>query len=306
MRPVVDRAASYNDEAENIEKEKRLSLEQNLEEIVAIARSIGWGAAEILLEQARSGFEMEKSGSSPVTSADIAANHYILDNLQATFGVQDFAYLSEETHQTQPAELRLNRPWVWIIDPLDGTKDFINRTGEYAVHIALAYQGRPIVAVVACPEFGKLYYATKDGGAFVESREQSPQPLSVSDKTSDFTIVASRSHRDTRFNQLLEQFPVKGQRQIGSVGCKIGAIVEQQADIYISLSGKSAPKDWDFAAPELILTEAGGQFTHFDGTPLQYNQEDVSQWGGVLASNGKSHAALIAKAEEILSAIDNS
>jgi 3'(2'), 5'-bisphosphate nucleotidase len=281
-----------------------LNIEQNLDAIVTIARLIGWGAGDILLEQSRSGFEMEKSGSSPVTSADLAANHYILDNLHAAFGLQDFAYLSEETHQSQPADLRLNRPWVWIIDPLDGTKDFINRTGEYAVHIALAYHGRPVASVVVCPEFGKLYYATKGGGAFVETRDQQIQPLSVSDRTTDLTIVASRSHRDTRFNQLLEQFPVKDQRQIGSVGCKIAAIVEQQADIYISLSGKSAPKDWDFAAPELILTEAGGQFTHFDGTPLQYNQEDVNQWGGILASNGKCHTELITKAEEILRSLD--
>lgn len=281
-----------------------MNLDQNLEEIVSIARSIGWGAADILLEQARSGFEMEKTGSSPVTSADIAANHYILDNLHATFGLEDFAYLSEETHQSQPPELRLNRPWVWIIDPLDGTKDFINRTGEYAVHIALAYQGRPVVAVVACPEFGKLYYATKDGGAFVETRDRQIQPLRVSDKTTDLTIVASRSHRGERFEKLLAQFPVKDQHQIGSVGCKIAAIAEQQADLYISLSGKSAPKDWDFAAPELILTEAGGQFTYFDRSPLQYNREDVNQWGGIIASNGACHAALSANAEEILAAID--
>lgn len=282
-----------------------MNLDKNLEEIGSIVRSIGWGAADILLEQSRSGFEMEKTGSSPVTSADIAANHYILENLQTAFSVEEFAYLSEETHQSQPSELRLNRPWVWIIDPLDGTKDFINRTGEYAVHIALAYQGRPVVAVVACPEFGKLYCATKDGGAFVETRDRKSQPVRVSDKTTDLTIVASRSHRDTRFEQLLAQFPVKDQRQIGSVGCKIAAIVEQQADLYISLSGKSAPKDWDFAAPELILTEAGGQFTYFDRSPLQYNREDVNQWGGIIASNGTCHTELSTKAEEILASIDH-
>ena len=278
--------------------------EEDFDAIAAIARSIGWGAAEILLEQSRSGFEMETTGNSPVTSADLAANRYILEHLQAAFGLETFAYLSEETHQSQPLESRLNRPWVWIIDPLDGTKDFINRTGEYAVHIALTYQGRPVVAIVACPELGKLFFATKGGGTFREGRDRSPQPVKVSDKTTNLTIVASRSHRDQRFNQLLERFPVKDQRQVGSVGCKIAAIVEQQADLYLSLSGKSAPKDWDFAAPELILTEAGGQFTYFDETPLQYNREDVSQWGGVIASNGKCHAELSTKANAILNEID--
>ena len=270
----------------------------NFEGICAIARRIGWGAANILLDQSRN-FEVEKSGDSPVTSADIAANSYILEKLQSVFDPQTFAYLSEETYQSQPSEVRLSRPWVWIIDPLDGTKDFINRTGEYAMHIALA-------AIVACPAFGKLYSATLHGGTWVEMQNGDRQRLQVSNKTefSDLTIVASRSHRNARFNQLMEQFPVKQQRQIGSVGCKIAAIVEQQADLYLSLSDKSAPKDWDFAAPELILTEAGGQFTHFNQSPLQYNREDVNQWGGILASNGQIHAQLCETAVNVLTKID--
>ncbi len=279
---------------------------QNLDSLLAIVRSIGWGAADILLNQARS-FDIEKSGDSPVTSADLAANRYILDRLQSVFGTEQFAYLSEETYSTQPAEQRLNHDWVWIIDPLDGTQDFIKGTGEYAVHVALAYQGRPMVAIVAAPAFDKLYYASRDRGTWLETRSNNtPQQLHVSDKTQpqDLTLVASRSHRDQRFEQLMQQFPVQQQRQIGSVGCKIAAIVEQQADVYVSLSGKSAPKDWDFAAPELILTEAGGQFTRFDGTALQYNREDVNQWGGILASNGACHTELAASAISALRRCD--
>ena len=287
------------------------TLPRDLQEILAIARSIGWGAAAILLDAQRTSFSIEQAGESPVTTADLAANQYILDNLQAALGVQDFAYLSEETFKSQPIADRLDRPWVWIIDPLDGTKDFINRTGEYAVHIALADQGRPVLAIVACPEKDKLYYATLGGGAFVETRESGTfhtQPVKVSTKNQPeaLTIVASRSHRDERFNQLMQQFPCKDQRQVGSVGGKIAAIVEQQADVYISLSGKSAPKDWDFAAPELILTEAGGKFTHFDGSLLHYNQEDVSQWGGILVSNGQCHEVLCDRAISLLAAIDQS
>lgn len=279
----------------------------NLEEISAIARPIGWGAAEILQDQARN-FAIEKSGDSPVTSADLAANRYILEQLQAVFDPDEFAYLSEETYQTQPPEARLGRDWVWIIDPLDGTKDFINRTGEYALHIALAYQGRPVVAIVVCPDFGKLYSASLNAGAWVETRGGDRQTLQVSTKADPeaLIMVVSRSHRGGRFERLMQHFPVKQQHQIGSVGCKIAAIVDQQADLYLSLSGKSAPKDWDFAAPELILTEAGGQFTHFDQTPLQYNREDVNQWGGILASNGQIHVQLCQTATEILDEIDAS
>jgi 3'(2'), 5'-bisphosphate nucleotidase len=291
---------------DQLRRSQLATIHDRLDDILAIAKSIGWGGADILLSAQRSTFEIEKSGDSPVTSADLAANHYILNNLHAAFGLQEFAYLSEETFQSQPASDRLGRPWVWIIDPLDGTKDFINRTGEYAVHIALAYQGRPVVAIVACPELNKLYYATLNGGAFVETRNQPPQRLHVSAKSQpqEFTIVASRSHRDKRFEQLLQRFPCGGQKQMGSVGCKIAAIADQSADVYLSLSGKSAAKDWDFAAPELILTEAGGKFTYFDGSPVQYNREDVSQWGGILASNGTCHETLCAIAENLLKEVD--
>ncbi len=285
------------------------TLLPDLAEILALTRSIGWGAAEILLTAQQTSFGIEQAGESPVTTADLAANQYILDNLQSALGLQDFAYLTEETFQSQPSADRLDRPWVWIIDPLDGTKDFIDRTGEYAVHIALAHQGRPILAIVACPEKDNLYYATSGGGAFVETRKAGAshiQPVKVSTKNQpqEMTIVGSRSHRDQRLEQLIQRFPCKDQRQVGSIGGKIAAIVEQQADVYLSLSGKSAPKDWDFAAPELILTEAGGRFTHFDGSPLLYNQPDVSQWGGILASNGQCHQALCDRAAEILAEID--
>ncbi|NEP02553.1 MAG: hypothetical protein F6K58_28675 [Symploca sp. SIO2E9] len=120
----------------------------------------------------------------------------------------------------------------------------------------------------------------------------------------DLFLVVSRSHRDKRFQQLLEQLSCKEKHYLGSVGIKIATIIEQQADVYISVSGKSAPKDWDFAAPELILTEAGGEFTHFDGTPTLYNQDDINQWGGYMASNGQCHQALCAKASAILAQID--
>jgi 3'(2'), 5'-bisphosphate nucleotidase len=288
---------------------------EGLEEILAIARSVGWGAADILRSFYRGNsndgnLEIKDKKDGPVTAADVAANHYILEKLQESLGTEDFGYLSEETYKSlseQSLESLLHHPWVWIIDPLDGTRDFIDKTGEYAVHIALAHQGRPILAVVAWPEAEKLYYATLGGGTFVETREGTATPIRVSkrDSIKELSLVASRTHRDERFNQLLRQLPFKEQHYVGSVGCKIATIIEQQADVYISLSGKSAPKDWDIAAPELILTEAGGQFTHFDGTPLIYNQGDVSQWGGLMATNGHCHEALCIQSSEILAQIDS-
>ena len=283
---------------------------KDLQEILALARSVGWGASYLLRsyyhgELKDGDLEIQDKPDGPVTAADIAVNHYILDRLQSNLGDQGFAYVSEETYKSELGR-QTNQSWGWMIDPLDGTRDFIDRTGEYAVHIALINEGRPVLAVVAWPEAEKLYYATKGGGTFVETRDGVHTPLKVSERDSieDLTLVVSRTHRGQRFQALLQQLPCQNQHYVGSIGCKIATIVEQQADVYISLSGKSAPKDWDLAAPELILTEAGGQFTHFDGTPLKYNQGDVNQWGGLLASNGCCHTALCAEAERILAKLD--
>ncbi|MBW4610133.1 MAG: 3'(2'),5'-bisphosphate nucleotidase CysQ [Hassallia sp. WJT32-NPBG1] len=282
---------------------------KDIQEILAIACSVGWGAADILQsyyhETAKNfDLEVQYKQNEPVTVADVAVSQYILEKLQASLGNEDFGYISEETYKAQAA---LSQELVWIIDPLDGTRDFIQKTGEYAVHIALVKEKRPILAVVAVPEAEKLYYAIKGGGAFVETRQRQSQQIHVSSRQNiqDLTVVGSRSHRNERLDYLLQKLPFANQKSVGSVGCKIATIVEQNADVYISLSGKSAPKDWDIAAPELILTEAGGKYTHFDGTPLQYNTGDINQWGGLLASNGQIHEVLCQQAEEILAEFDN-
>jgi len=281
--------------------------DNDLQELVAIVRTTGWGTADILLDMQHSELGVENSSDGPVTRADVAANRYILDSLQAALGTEVFGYLSEETYKTQPGE-RSTKRWTWVIDPLDGTRDFIQGTGEFSVHIALLQDDRPVLAVVACPTAETLYFATLHGGTFAEKRDGTVTPVKVSQRNrlEDLTVVSSRSHRDERFVQLLQRFPSQKQRSIGSVGGKVAAILEQSADVYLSLSGKSAPKDWDLAAPELVLTEAGGQFTYFDGTLFKYNQADISKWGGLLASNGCCHRELCKAAEKILSEIDSS
>lgn len=278
-----------------------------LNDLLDLARSVGWGAAEILRSYYHSDRDLniQKEDSDPVTAADLAVNHYILQRFQAELNSEEFGYLSEETFKPGPP---FPQRYVWIIDPLDGTRDFIEKTGEYAVHLALVEAGRPILAVVAWPEAEKLYYATINEGAYVENRQGDVTRLQVSqrDELADLSLVASRSHRDQRFNDLLSRLPIQKQKYVGSVGCKIATIVEQQTDVYLSLTTKSAPKDWDLAAPELILTEAGGKFTHFDLTPLEYNRGDVAQWGGFLASNGPCHADLCHTTAKILAELDQS
>ncbi len=280
---------------------------KDLQSILELIRPIAWRASEILRSYYRGDKRddlnveyKDDKGKDPVTAADLAVSNYILQKLRSELGSEDFGYISEETYQKQDG--KNNSEWVWIIDPLDGTKDFINKTGEYAIHIALVRNKRPELALVAIPEAEKLYYAIKGGGTFVETLDGNRKSVRVSERENpqDLTLVVSRSHRNDKLNYLLDKLPLKNQKSVGSVGGKIVAIIEQQADIYISLSGKSAPKDWDMAAPELILTEAGGKYTHFDGTPLQYNTGDINQWGGLLASNGKCHEMLCKQAETII------
>jgi 3'(2'), 5'-bisphosphate nucleotidase len=275
-----------------------------LNEILVVTKQVGWGAADILHTYYRGDIEVKDKKDGPVTSADLAANRYILEQLQSQLSHEDFGYLSEETYKQ--AQKAIAKDWVWVIDPLDGTRDFIEKTGEYAIHLALTYQKRPMLTVVVIPEAGKLYYAVKGHGSYVETREGEIKKLQVSarDKIEDLSLVASRSHRDKRLNEMLSRIPFKERNYMGSVGGKITTIVEQKCDVYISLSGKSAPKDWDFAAPELILTEAGGSFTSFEGKNLTYNNDDVSQWGGLMASNGHCHKELYTLATSLLKEID--
>jgi 3'(2'), 5'-bisphosphate nucleotidase len=266
-----------------------------LADILERTIELSWVAARMLKSYYRgSGADLDvrDKAEGPVTIADEAVDRYLLDGIREMCG-SSCGYLTEETHQLQ--DRAIPQDWVWIIDPLDGTRDFIDKTGEYAIHIALTYQQRPVLSVVTIPESDRLYAAIQDGGTWRISIDGNRVPIRVATgkKIAELVVVASRNHRSRKLVQLLAQLPCQQQRKVGSIGCKIAAILEHQADLYVSLSGKSAPKDWDFAAPELILTEAGGKFTNGDGSPLLYNQGDVTRWGCSIASNGEWHDQIL-------------
>jgi 3'(2'), 5'-bisphosphate nucleotidase len=270
-------------------------LHLTLADILERTIELSWTAAAILkayYRGSRADLDVLDKAEGPVTVADRAVDRHILDGIQAMCG-DSCGYLTEETYQVGDAQLP--QDWVWIIDPLDGTRDFIDRTGEYAIHIALTYQHRPVLAVVTIPESDRLYAAILGVGTWQVTGDGVRTPVTVarSKKLTDLIVVASRNHRSKGLVKLLAQLPCQQQLEVGSIGCKIAAIVEQRADVYVSLSGTSAPKDWDLAAPELILTAAGGKFTYRDGTPLRYNQGDVTQWGCAIASTGEWHQQLL-------------
>jgi 3'(2'), 5'-bisphosphate nucleotidase len=285
-------------------------------------RRLSWGAADILLaygrgEQPPYGFpralSVDGGGEGPVSAADLAVNRWLLDGLAAAFPAAAWTVLSEETAKEQLTDGQpLAAEWLWILDPLDGTKDFLQGTGEYAVHLALVHRGDPVLGVVLLPEMEELWLGvmpalTGAGGeAWCENRagERSPVRFSGRSALGELVLVASRNHRDQRLEKLLDALALGDTRAIGSVGGKVATILRGETDLYISLSGKSAPKDWDMAAPDAVLRAAGGAFCHADGRPLTYNTGDIRQAGCLIASHGPAHAELCARTAGALATID--
>ena len=231
----------------------------------------------------------------------------MLDGLSSAFPDAGWTLLSEETAKEQlTAGQPLPADWLWILDPLDGTKDFLQGTGEYAVHLALVHGQRPVLGVVLLPEADELWIGIIGEGAWCENRQAERSPVRFSDRTavSDLILVASRSHRDDRLVKLIDALELGGSKAVGSVGYKVATILRGETDLYISLSGRSAPKDWDMAAPEAVLLAAGGRFTHADAGELTYNTGDVRQAGCLIASHGKAHAALGERATRAMAEID--
>lgn len=292
------------------------------EDLLAALRPLCWGAADILRAYARAetpphGFppllSVEDGGEGPVSAADLAVNQWLLDGLRSAFPSAPWQVLSEETAKEQLASGRpLATPWLWILDPLDGTRDFLTGTGEYAVHLALVHNGRPVLGIVLLPEPEQLWIGQLFGDpdlsaeAWCEDRagRRSAPRLSDREVSSELVLVASRSHRDQRLEQLVDALAVGSSRAVGSVGGKVAAILRGEADLYVSLSGRTAPKDWDMAAPEAVLRAAGGGFSHADGRPLAYNTGDPRQAGCLIASHGRLHHQLCELAAAAMERID--
>ena len=231
----------------------------------------------------------------PVTQADRLANELIVSRLKDEF--PNDGILAEESIDTKR---RLGKSRVWMVDPLDGTNGFIDGNGDFAVQIGLAEEGQPVVAVVYLPLTGVLYRAVRGSGTWIERPQFQPERAGVSDRTtlSDMRLAASRSHRSSRMNKVVARFGFREEVQRGSVGIKIGLLVEQQCDVYIHLSPRT--KQWDTCAPELILTEAGGRISDLFGYPLNYNVPDVQNRNGLVASNGAAHDQIIERLAPLL------
>jgi 3'(2'), 5'-bisphosphate nucleotidase len=269
-----------------------------MEKELEVARELAREAGRILLEFYAGETKVQWKGrDDPVTAADHAANEMLANELSRRFPGD--AVLSEEIPDDQA---RLKKDRVWMVDPMDGTKQFIERIGEFAVMIGLAIEGEAKLGVVYNPSADRMYYAAPGAGAFVEEKWSTKRlrVAHVSDP-SQLVMAMSRSHPSRKVYSIREKLGVHKYIQHGSVGLKFGLIAEGRAHIYINTSSRTS--QWDTCAPEAILREAGGVVTDWNGEALRYNRPEVRNLHGIVATNGTIHDRALEVTSEVLAGL---
>ncbi len=256
------------------------ALTKTLEHVETLVRKAG----EILRAYHDGPDDIDWKGvDDPVTAADLAVNAYLVETLREAFPGD--AILSEESKDDLS---RLERGRVWCVDPLDGTKEFIARNGEFCIMVGLAENGSALLGVIYQPVSDILYSGIRHEGAKVAFRG-TVTPLRVSDLEAPekLRLLISRSHRNPITDQVKAALGISHERACGSVGIKCGLIAQAAGDLY--LHPAPGTKEWDTCAPEAILVGAGGRLTDCWGGPLSYNRPDVHRRRGLVASNGRCH-----------------
>ncbi len=255
------------------------------QERLEIATRLARTAGDILMSIYDTDFSVEMKGESdPVTLADKKANAYLVGELRKL--LPGDGVVAEESPDLSDA---IGKKLCWYVDPLDGTKEFIAKNGEFAVMLGLAVEGKAKVGVVYQPVHDKLYQGIVGdrgtaGGAWLEHRgERRPLQVSNREDTSQLRLVASRSHRPPEIDALAAELGTDDIVQSGSVGLKIGMIAEQRADLYVHPSDRSS--QWDCCGPEAIHVGARGVFTDVTGAPYLYGGEDMRNRRGITACN---------------------
>jgi 3'(2'), 5'-bisphosphate nucleotidase len=243
-------------------------LQLDINEIIAIAQKAG----DVIMEIYAKDFSVEyKDDKSPLTEADQKANDVIVDGLNA-LSVQ-FPILSEEG-KLIPYEERKDWEYFWMVDPLDGTKEFIKKNGEFTVNIALIYQNSPILGVVYAPALNEMYWAKQGEGAF---KNKVRLPLLVNESPEkNLTVVASKSHLSEETEVCISELRETTQELLfiskGS-SLKLVMVAEGSADVYPRLA---PTMEWDTAAADAIVREAGKMtFEHLKEKALFYNKENL-------------------------------
>jgi 3'(2'), 5'-bisphosphate nucleotidase len=270
--------------------------DHELDQVIRIARSAAIRVRAVYATD----FSVELKGpGDPVTLADREANEIICSALTAAFPGD--AILAEESVPTSRAEIerRAASPRVWFVDPLDGTREFANKNGEFAVMIGLAIAGRAALGVLVLPVTGEVLAGRIGATAFLETVDGVRRTLVVSAVADPrrAVLVASRSHRPAILEPFIKELGVAEVMPCGSVGVKIARIVLGQADLYVH-AGLGA-KHWDTCAPEAVLVAAGGRFSDLHGAPIDYASPDLVLRDGICATNGELHDAALAAAARV-------
>ena len=239
----------------------------------------------------------------PVTLADLKVNEIIIKRINEKYKNINWDILSEENVKTSKTFFTKN-DWVWVLDPLDGTKDFIQGTGNYAMHLALNFRKKPYIGFVLIPDKNQLWI-TDGKKTWCEKRDGTKyKPNLLNNKNlQEMTLVTSKNHGNEILKNLIHKINFCKVEIMGSIGCKIASIVRGDSDIYICLSlpGKSTPKDWDFAAPESILKAAGGAITNLNNQELSYGKTGFEQGGIIVATrNRDTHGIICLEIKKII------
>lgn len=250
------------------------------EKELAVAQNAALCAGKEIMriyEQGAPGRVDYKTDQSPLTEADRAANRVIVDMLRVHFPT--YAILSEEEADQKE---RLHNPYCFVVDPLDGTKEFIKRNGQFTVNIALAYEHQAVMGVIFVPVTGEMYYASQGNGTILRKGNTEERIYVSSNKDrKNLRAVVSGSHPCEEMERMIEKYEIKELVRMGSSlkGC---LVAKGDADIYFR---HNPTMEWDTAAMQCIVEEAGGVFRQMDDSPMCYNREDSLNSKGFFAIN---------------------
>jgi 3'(2'), 5'-bisphosphate nucleotidase len=228
-----------------------------------------------------------KEDNSPVTKADKAADKKIREILSGAFPF--YSLLTEESVDDKN---RLKNDYVWIVDPIDGTKDFVAKNGQFTVNIGLSYKHKAVLGVILIPVTGEIYYGVEGLGSFyLKNKDAKPERIHVNNKTKDLTTLTSNFHHNQAEIDMLKKHSdvITKEIHIGATikGCWIAS---GKAEHHYRFSSNT--KEWDTCAMQAIVENAGGFILKFDGTPICYNREDVYNKDGYIICNRKENFLL--------------
>ncbi len=257
---------------------------------VELARKAGAAIMEVYATEFSVAY---KGKNDPVTEADKRGNDLIVHGLEQAF--PDVIIVAEESEKPDDNQTG-NR--VWYVDPVDGTKEFIAKNGEFSVMIGLAVNGQAKLGVVYRPDEDRLYAGIVDQEAWMETNgERTRLAVTSPEPSASITLTVSRSHRNPLLEKIGQDIGVGKEIPSGSVGLKIGLIARGLADVYMEPGPYT--KLWDACGPEAILRAAGGQFTNILGEQLYYGLTQLKNTHGLVATNGAYHKKVIQALEPV-------